>query len=82
MKSKRNNVGLCPFLPMTSQNLDSGMEKCEMNLSEKCEKYMFVLASCWSINIVLHINGGVGSNPIFSLDTPKFGCGDEKIVKK
>ena len=28
------------------------------------------------------INGSVGSNPIFSLDTPKFGCGDGKIVKK
>ena len=38
MKSKRNNVGLCPFLPMTRQNLDLGMEKCEINLSEKCEK--------------------------------------------
>ena len=52
MKSKRNNVGLCPILPMTSQNLNLGMEKCEINLSEKCEKYMFVLASCSSINIV------------------------------
>ena len=41
MKSKRNNVGLCPFLPMTRQNLDLGMEECEINLSEKCEKHIF-----------------------------------------
>ena len=80
MKSKRNNVGSCPFLPMTRQNLDLGMEKCEINLSEKCEKHMFVLASCWSINIVLlHINGGVGSNPIFSLDTPNLDVGMGKL---
>ena len=55
MKSKRNNVSLCPFLPLTRQNLDLGMEKYEINLSEKCEKHMFVLASCWSINIVFYI---------------------------
>ena len=30
MKSKRNNVGLCPFPPMTRQNLNLGMEKCEI----------------------------------------------------
>ena len=52
MYSKRNNIGLCPFLPMTRQNLDLGMEKCEISLSEKCEKHMFVLVSCWSFNIV------------------------------
>ena len=40
MKRKGNNVGSCPFLSMTRQNTDLGMEKCE-----KCEKQIFVLTS-------------------------------------
>ena len=28
-EKKGNNVGSCPFLPMTRQNLDLGMGKCE-----------------------------------------------------
>ena len=45
MKRKGNNVGLCPFLPMTRQNTDLGMGKCEKHLSEKCKKQIFVLTS-------------------------------------
>ena len=45
MKRKGNNVGSCPFLPMTRQNTDLGMGKCEKHLSEKCEKQIFVLRS-------------------------------------
>ena len=45
MKRKENNVGSCPFLPMTRQNTDLGMRKCEKHLSEKCEKQIFVLTS-------------------------------------
>ena len=56
MKSKRNNVGLCLFLLMTRQNLDLGMEKCEINL---CEKHMFMLASCCPINIIFCLLMGV-----------------------
>ena len=44
MKRKGNNVGSCPF-PMTSQNTDLGMGKCEKHLSEKCEKQIFALIS-------------------------------------
>ena len=50
MKRKGNNVGSCPFLPMTHQNTDLGMGKCEKHLSEKCEKQIFVLTSFWSIS--------------------------------
>ena len=32
---KGNNVGSCLFLPMTRQNTDLGIGKCEKNLSEK-----------------------------------------------
>ena len=42
---KGNNIGSCPFLPMTRQNTDLGMVKCEKHLSEKCEKQIFVLTS-------------------------------------
>ena len=49
-KRKRNNVGSCPFLPMTCQNTDLGMGKCEKHLSEKCEKQIFVSTSFWSIS--------------------------------
>ena len=35
MKRKGNNVGSCPFLPMTGQNTDLGKGKCEKYLSEK-----------------------------------------------
>ena len=45
MKRKGNNVGSCPFLPMTRQNTDLGMGKCKKHLSEKCEKQIFVLTS-------------------------------------
>ena len=45
MKRKGNNVGSCPFLPMTRQNTDLGMGKCEKHLSEKCEKQIFVSTS-------------------------------------
>ena len=45
MKRKGDNFGLCPFLPMTRQNTDLGMGKCEKHLSEKCEKQIFVLTS-------------------------------------
>ena len=45
IKRKGNNVGLCPFLPMTRQNTDLEMGKCEKHLSEKCEKQIFVLTS-------------------------------------
>ena len=30
-EKEENNVGPCPFLPMTCQNLDLGMGKCEKN---------------------------------------------------
>ena len=50
MKRKGNNVRLCPFLPMTRQNTDLGMGKCEKHLSEKCEKQIFVLTNFWSIS--------------------------------
>ena len=43
MKRKGNNVGSCPFLPMTRQNTDLGKGKCEKHLSEKYEKQIFVL---------------------------------------
>ena len=49
MKRKGNNVGLCPFLPMTRQDMDLGMGKFEKYLSEKCEKQIFVLISFGSI---------------------------------
>ena len=45
MKRKGNNIGSCPFLPITRQNTDLGMGKCEKHLSEKCEKQIFVLTS-------------------------------------
>ena len=45
MKRKGNNLGSCPFLPMTRQNTDLGMGKCEKYVSEKCEKQIFVLTS-------------------------------------
>ena len=45
MKRKGNNVRSSPFLSMTRQNTDFGMGKCEKNLSEKCEKQIFVLTS-------------------------------------
>ena len=45
MEKKGNNVGSCPFLPMTRQNTDLGMGKFEKDLSEKCEKQIFVLTS-------------------------------------
>ena len=45
MKREGNNVGSCLFLPMTRQNTDLGMGKCEKHLSEKCEKQIFVLTS-------------------------------------
>ena len=39
---KGNNVGSCPFLPMTRQNLDLGMGKCEKNyLKSVKSKYSF-----------------------------------------
>ena len=39
---KGNNVGSCPFLPMTRQNLDLGMGKCERNyLKSVKSKYSF-----------------------------------------
>ena len=49
MKRKGNNVGSCPFLPMTCQNTDLGKGKCEKHLSEKYEKQIFVLTRFWSI---------------------------------
>ena len=54
MKRKGNNFGSCPFLPMTCQNTDLGMGKCEKHLSEKCEKQIFVLTCSWSIIIKSH----------------------------
>ena len=45
MKRKGNNVGSCPFLPMTRQNTDLGKRKCEKYLSGKWEKQIFVLTS-------------------------------------
>ena len=45
MKRKRNNVGSCPFLPITLQNMDLGMGKCKKHLSEKCKKQIFTLTS-------------------------------------
>ena len=45
MKRKGNNVGSCPFLPVTRQNTDLGMGKCEKHLSEKSEKQIFVFTS-------------------------------------
>ena len=44
MKRKGNNVGSCPFLPMTRQNTDLGKGKCEKHLSEKYEQQIFVLS--------------------------------------
>ena len=43
MKRKGNNVGSCPFLPMTRQHTDLGKGKYEEHLSEKYEKQIFVL---------------------------------------
>ena len=62
MKKKGNNIGSCPFLPMTRQNTDLGKGKCEKHLSEKYEKQIFVLtrfcfdplSSRWSIIIKSH----------------------------
>ena len=43
MKRKGNNVGSCPFLPMTRQITDLGKGKCEKHLSEKYEQQIFAL---------------------------------------
>ena len=45
VKRKENSVGSCPFLPMTRQNTELGMGKCEKHISEKCEKQIFILTS-------------------------------------